>query len=60
MAHLHPSNDSMLVFDKAYNYYLQFATWTEEGVNFVCRLKDNAKIQLQEVLFEKAFSKEEW
>jgi hypothetical protein len=50
----------MLVFDKAYNYYLQFATWTEEGVNFVCRLKDNAKIQLQEVLFEKAFSKEEW
>jgi len=60
LAHLHPSNDSMLVFDKAYNYYLQFATWTEEGVNFVCRLKDNAKIQLQEVLFEKAFSKEEW
>ena len=37
------SSGSMIVFDKAYNYYLQFAQWTEAGVNFVCRLKDNAK-----------------
>ena len=34
LAHLHPSNDSMLVFDKAYNYYLQFATWTEVRSKF--------------------------
>jgi len=57
---LHPSKGSMLVFDKAYNYYLQFAAWNEEGVNFVCRLKDNAKKQVQEVLFEKTLSKEEF
>ncbi len=50
----------MLVFDKAYNYYLQFAQWTEQGVNFACRLKDNAKAQLQEVVFEKTLSREEF
>ena len=42
---------SMIVFDKAYNYYLQFAQWTEAGVNFVCRLKNNAIYEVQEVLF---------
>jgi len=60
LTHLNPGKGSMLVFDKAYNYYTQFADWTQEGVNFVCRLKDNAKIQLQEVLFEKMLSKEEF
>jgi hypothetical protein len=59
LAHLNPGKGSMLVFDKAYNFYQQFAQWTEEGVNFVCRLKDNAKVQLQEVLFEKTLQKEE-
>ena len=44
---------SMIVFDKAYNHKLQFAQWTEEGVNFVCRLKENAKYEVQQVLFEK-------
>ncbi len=33
---------------------------TQEGVNFVCRLKDNAKVQVQEVLFERTLSKEEF
>jgi hypothetical protein len=52
---------SMIVFDKAYNYYLQFAKWTEAGVNFVCRLKDNAKYEVQgEVIFEKALGKGEF
>jgi hypothetical protein len=60
LAHLNPGRGSMLVFDKAYNYYLQFAEWTQEGVNFVCRLKDNAKVQVQEVLFERTLSKEEF
>ncbi len=60
LSHLNPSKGSMLVFDKAYNYYLQFAHWTQEGVNFVCRLKDNAKVQLQEVLFELPLSKQEF
>lgn len=36
------SKDSLLLFDKAYHYYRYFADWTEEGVCFVCRLKDNA------------------
>ncbi len=36
------SKDSLLLFDKAYHYYRYFADWTEEGVCFACRLKDNA------------------
>ena len=34
---------SMIVFDKAYNFYHQFALWTEKQVYFVTRLKKNAK-----------------
>ncbi len=60
LAHLNPGKGSMVVFDKAYNYYRQFDEWTQEGVNFVCRLKDNAKVQVQEVLFERQLSKEEF
>jgi hypothetical protein len=33
---------SMIVFDKAYNYYHQFALWTDQQVYFVTRLKKNA------------------
>ena len=33
---------SMLVFDKAYNYYKQFARWTEDEIYFVTRQKSNA------------------
>ena len=33
---------SMVVFDKAYNYYHQFALWTQNQVYFVNRLKTNA------------------
>jgi len=33
---------SMVVFDKAYNYYHQFAIWTSNSVYFVTRLKKNA------------------
>jgi len=52
---------SMVVFDKAYNYYLQFARWTATGVNFVCRLKDNAKYEVQgDPLFEKKLGKDEY
>ena len=59
LQHLNPSKASMLVFDKAYNYYRQFAELTEEGVYFVCRLKDNAKTEIQETLFEKSLGKDE-
>ncbi|MDK2788053.1 MAG: hypothetical protein PWP07_1278 [Epulopiscium sp.] len=56
LKHLILPKASMIVFDKAYNHYLQFANWTLEGVNFVCRLKDNAVYEVQEVLFEKTLT----
>lgn len=60
LQHLNPTKGSMLVFDKAYNFYHQFAEWTKEGVFFVCRLKDNAKAELQKVLFDKTLGKDEY
>ena len=59
LQHLNPSKGSMLVFDKAYNFYQKFAEWSEESVFFVCRLKDNAKAELQEVLFDTPIDKDE-
>lgn len=35
-------SDSMIVFDKAYNYYHPFALWTQRRVYFVTRMKKNA------------------
>jgi len=60
LKHLILSAGSMIVFDKAYNHYLQFARWTQELVNFVCRLKDNAVYEVQEVLFEKTLAEKEF
>ena len=61
LQYLKLSKGSMVVFDKAYNYYLQFAKWTAEGINFVCRLKDNAKYEVQgDPLFEKKLEKDEY
>ena len=59
LQHLNPSQGSMLVFDKAYNYYKQFAEWTDEAIYFVCRLKENAKAEVQDVIFEKKLKKDE-
>ena len=56
LQHLNLPKGSMTVFDKAYNHYFQFAKWTKEGVNFVCRLKDNAVYEVQEVVFEQELS----
>lgn len=41
---------SMIVFDKAYNYYNQFALWTEKNVFFVTRIKSNAVYTVVEKL----------
>ena len=41
---------SMVVFDKAYNYYHQFAVWTNQKVYFVTRLKKNADYKVIDVL----------
>lgn len=40
---------SMIVFDKAYNYYHQFAVWTNQQVYFVTRIKKNAVYEVIEV-----------
>lgn len=42
-------SDSMIVFDKAYNYYHQFALWTTQKVYFVTRMKRNAVYTVIEV-----------
>ena len=42
-------SDSMIVFDKAYNYYHQFALWTQKRVYFVTRMKKNAVFTILEV-----------
>lgn len=42
---------SMIVFDRAYNHYLQFAKFTEKQINFVCRLKSNAVYDVIMTLF---------
>lgn len=40
---------SMVVFDRAYNYYHQFAMWTQKQVYFVTRMKKNAVFTVIEV-----------
>jgi len=42
---------SMIVFDRAYNHYLQFAKFTQNKINFVCRLKSNAIYEVVQELF---------
>jgi hypothetical protein len=56
LKHLILPQGSMITFDKAYNHYMQIAKWTQEGVFFVCRLKDNAKYEVQDVMFEEELS----
>jgi len=50
---IQPPPYSMLVFDKAYNYYLQFAKWTENKIYFVTRQKTNALCRIIETVMEK-------
>lgn len=43
---------SMLVFDKAYNYYKQFAQWSADSIWFVTRQKSNAVYEILETISE--------
>lgn len=43
---------SMIVFDKAYNYYKQFAQWTTANIYFVTRQKSNALYEVLQTLSE--------
>jgi len=56
---LHIAPHSMIVFDRAYNHYFQFAEWTKQQVNFVCRLKKNAKYNVVEELFKRHLTEDE-
>lgn len=53
LKYLNVAAHSMIVFDRAYNHYLQFAKWTEQMINFVCRLKSNAVYDVVETLYSK-------
>jgi len=48
---------SMLVFDRAYNYYKQFAKWTKEEIYFVTRQKKNAVSEILETVKDKILLK---
>jgi hypothetical protein len=50
---------SMIVFDRSYNHYLQFARWSEQQINFVCRLKKNAVYETQEETFSRTLNEKE-
>ncbi|NLO71471.1 MAG: IS4 family transposase, partial [Porphyromonadaceae bacterium] len=52
LQYLNLAAHSMIVFDRAYNHYLQFAKWTEQNINFVCRLKKNAVYTVENVMCE--------
>lgn len=45
---------SMLVFDKAYNFYRQFAYWTNKNIYFVTRQKTNALYTVLQTLIDTA------
>lgn len=51
---------SMLVFDKAYNYYHQFADWTAKNIWFVTRQKSNAVFDILETIKEIVLAKNEF
>ena len=42
-------SDSMIVFDRAYNDYHQFAVWTEQKVYFVTRMKKKSAYTVREI-----------
>lgn len=45
---------STIVFDKAYNHYRQFATWTKGNIYFVTRQKSNAVYKVIETIVKTA------
>lgn len=49
---------SMLVFDRAYNYYKQFAIWTEANIFFVTRQKKNGIYEILETVSEQTVEKD--
>ena len=50
---------SMLVFDRAYNYYQQFGEWTAKNIYFVTRQKTNAVYEVLETISETVLLKKQ-
>jgi len=46
---LHFISYSLLVFDKAYNYYYQFTIWTKNDFFYKNRLKNNAVYYVHQI-----------
>ena len=53
MKYLNLLEHSMVLFDRAYNNYLQFAKFTKFKINFICRLKKNAVYYIKEQTYNK-------
>ena len=53
LRHLNLEPESFIVFDKAYNYYMQFDRWTKKNIWFVTRMKDNAVYHVTKVISDK-------
>ena len=48
---------SWIVFDKGYNYYKQYAKWTQQHIWFVTRIKSNAKFKVTKTLQDRTKKK---
>jgi len=46
-------SESFIVFDKAYNHYLQYAKWTAQRVWFITRMKENAVYHVTKVIVDR-------
>jgi len=57
LTHLQLEPQSFLVFDKAYNYYVQFDRWTKKNIWFVTRMKNNAVYHVSKVITDKTKKK---
>lgn len=51
------ASESFIVFDKAYNHYLQYAKWTDQKVWFVTRMKENAVYHVTKVIIDRTKKK---
>jgi hypothetical protein len=57
LVHLALESGSFIVFDKAYNFYQQYAKWTQNQIWFVTRMKDNAQYHVSKVITDKTKNK---
>ena len=57
LRHLNLEPESFIVFDKGYNYYRQFARWSQKKIWFVTRMKDNALYRVTKIISDKTRQK---